>query len=59
MSVKSFTAGIALGLVLVSASAFAIAGKVLIADQGSDTVIVIDALSFKKLAIIPVGRGTC
>jgi YVTN family beta-propeller protein len=57
MSFKSFTAGITLGLGLVAASTFAIAGKVFIADQGSDTVTVIDVVSFKKLAIIPVGRS--
>ena len=32
-------------------------GKVFIADQGSGTVTVIDVVSFKKLAIIPVGRS--
>ena len=57
MSFKSFTAGITLGLGLVAASTFAIAGKVSIADQGSDTVTVIDVVLFKKLAIIPVGRS--
>ena len=58
MSFKSFAAGITLGLVLTAASTFAIAGKVFVADQGSDTVTVIDAGSFKKVVTIPVGRSS-
>jgi len=57
MNSKLLAAGVPLGLLLVSASTFAVAGKVFVAGQGSDTVTVIDALSFKKLASITVGRS--
>ena len=37
-------------------SAFAATGKVYIADEGANTVSVIDAASFKKVGSIPVGQ---
>ena len=38
-------------------SAFAATGKVYLADEGANTVSVIDAASLKKIGSIPVGQG--
>ena len=57
MSVKTFMSGIALGIALVAATPVAMAGKVFVADQGSDSVTVIDVGSWRKLETIPVGRS--
>ena len=38
-------------------SAYAATGKVYVADEGANTVSVIDAASFKKVGSIPVGQG--
>ena len=57
MSVRTFTSHVALGLVFVAASTFAVAAKVFVADQGSDSVTVVDVGSWKKLKTIPVGSN--
>lgn len=46
-------------LVMLAAagSAYAATGKVYVADEGANTVSVIDAASFKKVGSIPVGQG--
>ena len=46
-------------IVLLAAAgpAFAATAKVYVADEGADTVSVIDAASFKKIGSIPVGQG--
>lgn len=46
-------------IVLLAAAGptFAATAKVYVADEGADTVSVIDAASFKKMASIPVGQG--
>ena len=57
MSMKFVCRTLLCGMVLVSSSTWAAGAKVFVADEGSDTLTVIDAASFKKLATIPVGRG--
>ena len=44
-------------LAAASSAAFAAPGKVYVADEGANTVSVIDATSFKKIGSIPVGQG--
>ena len=46
-----------LGALAASGSAYAAAGKVYVADEGANTVTVIDAASFKKIGSIAVGQG--
>ena len=46
-----------MGLLAVAGPTFAATAKVYVADEGADTVSVIDATSFKKVGSIPVGRG--
>jgi YVTN family beta-propeller protein len=45
-----------LGMAALTAPALAAPGMVYVADEGSDTVSVLDGASFKKVAAIPVGR---
>ncbi len=54
---KLISRALLFGLILGSAGALAAGTKAFVADEGSDTLTVIDAASFKKLATIPVGRG--
>ena len=44
-------------LLAVAGPTFAATAKVYVADEGADTVSVIDAASFKKVGSIPVGQG--
>ena len=46
-----------LALLAAAGPAFASAAKIYVADEGANTVSVIDAASFKKIASIPVGQG--
>ena len=46
-----------MALLAAAGSAFAATAKVYVADEGANTVSVIDSASFKKLASVPVGQG--
>ena len=46
-----------IALLAAAGSAFAATAKVYVADEAANTVSVIDAASFKKIASIPVGQG--
>ena len=46
-----------MALLAAAGSAFAATAKVYVADEGANTVSVIDSASFKKVASIPVGQG--
>ena len=46
-----------IALLAAAGSAIAATAKVYVADEGANTVSVIDAASFKKIASIPVGQG--
>ena len=55
--IKGLTAVIQIAVLVATSSAFAATGKVYIADEGANTVSVVDAASFKKISSIPVGQG--
>ena len=55
--IKGLIAVIQIAVLAAAGSAFAATGKVYIADEGANTVSVMDAASFKKIGSIPVGRG--
>ena len=55
--IKGWVAVIQIAVLAAAGSAFAATGNVYIADEGANTVSVIDATSFKKIGSIPVGRG--
>ncbi|WP_232324539.1 MULTISPECIES: hypothetical protein [unclassified Variovorax] len=46
-----------IAVLAAACSTSAAAGKVCVADEGSNTVSVIDAATFKKIGSIPVGQG--
>ena len=46
-----------IGMAAWAGAAFAAAPAIYVAEEGSDTVSVVDAASFKRVATIPVGRG--
>ncbi len=55
--IKGLLAMAQLVMLAAAGSAFAATGKVYVADEGANTVSVIDAASFKKVGSIPVGQG--
>ena len=55
--IKGLIAVIRIALLAAAGSAFAATGKVYIADEGANTVSVMDAASFKKIGSIRVGQG--
>lgn len=56
MTIRSMGRAVALGIVLASASGLAMASKIFIANEGDDTLTVIDAKTYKTLKTVPVGR---
>ena len=55
--IKGLIAVTQFAVLAAAGSASAATGKVFIADEGANTVSVIDATSFKKIGSIPVGQG--
>ena len=55
--ISRFIAVIQIAVLAAAGSAFAATRKVYVADEGANTVSVIDAASFKKIGSIPVGQG--
>ena len=55
--IKGLIAVIQIAVLAAAGSAFAATGKVYIADEGANTVSVMDAASFKKIGSIRVGQG--
>lgn len=55
--IKNLIAVTLIAVPAAAGSAFAATGKIYVADEGANTVSVIDAASFKKIGSIPVGRG--
>lgn len=54
---KTLIAVTQIAMLAAAGSAFAAGGRVYVADEGANTVSVIDATSFKKTGSIPVGLG--
>lgn len=54
---KWLIAVVQIAVLAAAGSASAAAGKVYVADEGSNTVSVIDAATFKKIGSVPVGQG--
>ncbi len=54
---KGLLAMARLVMLVAAGSAYAATGKVYVADEGANTVSVIDAATFKKVGSIPVGKG--
>ena len=54
---KTLIAVTQIAMLAAAGSAFAAVGRVYVADEGANTVSVIDATSFKKTGSIPVGLG--
>ena len=57
LGVRCFVAIVHIGLLATVGPAFSATGKLYVADEESNTVSVIDATSFKKIASIAVGLG--
>jgi YVTN family beta-propeller protein len=55
--IRNLIAVTEIAVLAAAGSAFAAAGKVYVADEGANTVSVIDTASFKKIGSIPVGQG--
>lgn len=55
--IKTLIAVTQIAMLAAAGSAFAAGGRVYVADEGANTVSVIDATSFKKTGSIPVGLG--
>ena len=55
--IKSLFAVIQIAVLAAAGSASAATGKVYVADEGANTISVMDAASFKKIGSIPVGQG--
>lgn len=55
--IKGLIAVIPIAVLAAAGSAYAAVGNVYVADEGANTVSVIDAASFRKIGSIPVGQG--
>ncbi len=55
--IKEWVAFTQIVMLAAAGPALAATGKVYVADEGSNTVTVIDAASFEKIGNIPVGKG--
>ena len=57
MQIKRLFAVTQFAVLAATGSAFAATGKVYVADEGANTISIIDAASFKKIGSIQVGQG--
>ena len=57
MNMISAVRTLALGLAFVLAPGVSVAAKVFVANEGSSSLTVVDAESYKLLATVPVGRA--